>query len=232
MSTTPARRFASATTRVVAELAVTAGLVLLLFGAYWEWGTATVTNHAQQQLRQQLDRVDARPHSHAPAPRPRTHPALAVPLNGHPLAEIRIPRLGAGYDYVIVEGTTPADLRMGPGHYTGSALPGQVGNFVVSGHRTTYAAPFNRINELRPGDHILVATGGHQYVYRVTGTHVVLPTDLAVTAPVPGHPGATPHLAQITLTTCHPKYSAARRLIVVGQLVSTRQAADNTTGSS
>lgn len=232
MSTTPARRFAAAATRLVAEFAVTAGLVLLLFGAYWQWGTATVTDHAQEQLRQQLDRADTRPHSHASQTRSRTHSTLAVPPNGHSLAEIRIPRLGADYRYVIVEGTTPADLRMGPGHYAGSALPGQVGNFVVSGHRTTYAAPFNRLDELRPGDPILVTAGRYEYVYRVIGQQVVLPTDLAVAAPVPGHPGATPHLAKITLTTCHPKYSAARRLIVFGRLVSTQSTAHNTAGSS
>jgi sortase A len=230
VSPTRTGRVASATTRVVAELAITAGLVLLLFGAYWEWGTTAVTDHAQQRLSQQL-RDDARSHGHISGPAPRTRSAVAVPSNGRPLAEIRIPRLGAGYHYVVVEGTTPADLRTGPGHYAGSALPGQVGNFVVSGHRTTYAAPFNRIDELRPGDRIVVSAGGIEFIYRVTGTHVVLPTDLAVTAPVPGHPGVTPHLARITLTTCHPKYSAARRLIVVGRLVSTRQAND-ATGSS
>ncbi|HEX6446967.1 MAG TPA: class E sortase [Streptosporangiales bacterium] len=229
MPSTRAGRVASATARAVAEIAVSAGLALLLFAAYWEWGTASVTVHAQERLMRQLHQADVRPHAHAAVA--SRSPADAAPANGRPLAEIRIPRLGADYRYVVVEGTTPADLRTGPGHYAGSALPGKVGNFVVSGHRTTYAAPFNRIDELRPGDRILVSAGGVVYVYRVTGTHVVLPTDLAVTAPVPGHPGATPHLARITLTTCHPKYSAARRLVVVGRLAGTRRAG-GTTGSS
>lgn len=208
----------------MAELAVAAGLVLLLFGAYWEWGIAAVTDHAQDRLRTQLHRADSHLHPGASgkAAGGRTPHALTVPADGKPLAEIRIPRLGNGYRYVVVEGTTPADLRMGPGHYAGSALPGQVGNFVVSGHRTTYGAPFNRVDELRHGDRIIVDAGGREYVYRVTGSRVVLPTDLGVTAPVPEHPGERPHVARITLTTCHPEYSAARRLIVQGRLVSAR----------
>ncbi len=134
---------------------------------------------------------------------------------------IRIPRLGKNYHYVIVEGVSVEDLRKGPGHYPGTALPGGLGNFVVSGHRTTYLAPFNRVDELKAGDRILVDTQDKQYVYQVTGEKVVSPTALDVTDPVPFHPGQAPTDHLITLTTCHPKYSASHRLIVFGRLVQT-----------
>jgi sortase A len=138
---------------------------------------------------------------------------------GHGLALMRIPRLGKGFHYVVIEGVSIADLRKGPGHYPGTAMPGQIGNFVVSGHRTTYLAPFNRLGELRDGDQILIDTRARQYVYKVTGMKVVQPSDLTVTAPVPEHPKADPTERLLTLTTCNPKYSAAQRLIVFGHMV-------------
>ena len=107
---------------------------------------------------------------------------------------------------------------MGPGHYPGTAMPGEIGNFVLSGHRTTYAAPFNRIDELRRGDDIVVEAREARYTYRVTRTRIVEPTEVDVIAPVPGQPGREPAKAMITLSTCHPEYSAAQRLIVFGEL--------------
>jgi sortase A len=98
-------------------------------------------------------------------------------------------------------------------------MPGQIGNFVVSGHRTTYLAPFNRLGELRDGDQILIDTRARQYVYKVTGMKIVQPSDVSVTAPVPQHPKADPTERLLTLTTCNPKYSAAQRLIVFGHMV-------------
>jgi sortase A len=121
---------------------------------------------------------------------------------------------------VVIEGVGVSDLRKGPGHYPGTALPGQVGNFVVSGHRTTYSAPFNKLGELDRGDEILIDTRDDQYVYKVTDRRIVKPTEVDVTAPVPFHPGRRPTDRMITLTTCHPKYSAAKRMIIFGELAS------------
>src|SRR5262249_2321784 len=118
-----------------------------------------------------------------------------------------------------IEGVSVADLRKGPGHYPGTAMPGEIGNFVVSGHRTTYLAPFNRLDELRDGDRILIDTRGRQYVYKVTGKRIVRPSDVSVTAPVPEPPKADPTQRLIPLTTCNPKYSAAQRLVVFGQML-------------
>lgn len=201
--------------RSLGELCITAGVVLLLFVAYELWGTGAYTQAQQRKLDGELTRTWAAPK------RPASGPVTAERVRlGHGLALIRIPRLGNGFHYVIIEGVSVADLRKGPGHYPGTAMPGQIGNFVVSGHRTTYLAPFNRIDELRPGDKILIDTRARQYVYKVTGKKIVSPTDVSVAAPVPGHPTKDPTDRLITLTTCNPKYSAAQRLIVFGRMVS------------
>jgi sortase A len=196
--------------RSLGELCITAGLVLLLFVAYELWGTGAYTSAQQGLLSKQLDKQWGAK---------QTVTTTEKVHLGEGLALIRIPRLGKDYHYVVIEGVTVADLRKGPGHYPGTAMPGGIGNFVVSGHRTTYAAPFNRVDELHDGDKILVDTRDKQFVYKVTGEKVVLPTQVDVTEPVPFHPGAKPTKRLITLTTCHPKYSAAHRLIVFGELV-------------
>ena len=117
---------------------------------------------------------------------------------------------------VIVEGVGRDDLRKGPGHVPSTVLPGQPGTFGVSGHRTTYGAPFYRLNELEKGDTITVVTREAIYTYTVTRTAIVRPTDTQVLDSVIG-PNNKPK-ATITLTTCHPRYSARQRLIVFGDL--------------
>jgi sortase A len=115
---------------------------------------------------------------------------------------------------VVFEGVSHEDLKRGPGHYPGTALPGVVGNMVISGHRTTYGAPFNRVDELHAGDPIVLETRDTWFTYRVTSEQVVAPTAVSVTYPVPGQKGAVPTKRLLTLTTCNPKYSATQRLIV------------------
>ncbi|MFC4908705.1 class E sortase [Actinomadura gamaensis] len=197
--------------RGLGELCITAGLVLLLFVTYELWGTGRYTHEQQDRLGKEMMR------SWASGPSAGQVTTERVKL-GKGLAMIRIPKFGKSYHYVVIEGVSLADLRKGPGHYPGTQLPGEVGNFVVSGHRTTYSAPFNRIGELKPGDEIDVDTRDGKYVYKVTTRRVVDPTDVQVTAPVPFHPGQRPSKRMITLTTCHPMYSAAERLIVFGEL--------------
>lgn len=191
--------------------------MLVLFIAYELWGTGQYTRNAQRDL----DR-DLRHAWSAPADRIKL-------VNGKGFAVMRIPRFGAKYHFVILEGTSEPILRRGPGHYKGTALPGRIGNFVVSGHRTTYEAPFNRAEELRRGDKIIIDTRNREYVYKVTEKRVVLPTDVAVTYPVPFHRKARPKHALITLTTCHPMYSASHRLVVFGRLAE-RRVRTHTTG--
>ncbi|MEU8174857.1 class E sortase [Microbispora hainanensis] len=199
-------------TRVIGELCLPVGLVLLLFYAYLLWGTGAETEREQRVLQRQLGEVFARHDG-------RTRPGEGAVRLGDALALLRIPRLGAGYRFAVVEGVGPAELRKGPGHYPGTALPGQVGNFVLSGHRTTYAAPFNRIDQLRRGDDIVVDARDARYTYEVTRKEIVDPGEVDVVEPVPGHPGKRPTSALMTMTTCHPKFSAAQRLVVQGVLV-------------
>ena len=139
---------------------------------------------------------------------------------GSPLAVLRIPRLGEWNDEppVVVEGVSTAALQQGPGHIPGTALPGEIGNVVLSGHRTTYGAPFARLDELRPGDRIVIETRDTWFTYSVTGTRIVAPTAVRVTWPVPGDRGAVPTKALLTMTTCHPRYSARQRLVVSAEL--------------
>jgi len=139
---------------------------------------------------------------------------------GEAFGQIRIPAIDL--DVTMVEGVRRRDLKKGPGHLTGSPLPGQPGNAVISGHRTTYGAPFGDLGDLVPGARIEVETALGVHVYEVReapercrtdeGLCVVRPTDLWVAEPRDG--------AWLTLTTCHPKFSARRRLIVFAELVS------------
>src|SRR6266576_980139 len=198
--------------RGVGQTLITFGLIVLLFCAYELWFTNLYTARAQQHLRSQSQDIL----SNTP-PLPGT-PEFPVLHGGEGIAVLRIPRLGQGYLKVIVEGVTRNDLRKGPGHYPGTALPGQLGNFVVSGHRTTYGAPFNRLDEVQPGDAIVLETRTTWYVYRETGEETVSPDALWVTYPVPGHLGEQPTQHLLTFTTCTPKYSASHRLVLFGLL--------------
>ncbi|NJP94040.1 class E sortase [Nonomuraea sp. FMUSA5-5] len=192
-----------ATLRAVGELSITAGLILMLFCAYLLWGTGAYTQSQQSLLKGELA-----------AKKPRAERVRP----GQALAMLRIPRLGRDYQYAVVEGVGAEQLKRGPGHYPDSAMPGEVGNFVLSGHRTTYAAPFNEIDELERDDEIVVETPEARHTYRVTSQDIVRPDEIDVLAPVPGKPDIRPIRAFITLSTCHPEYSAAERLIVYGVL--------------
>jgi sortase A len=208
--------------RSLGELLITAGVILLLFCAYEIWFTGLYTSHEQSALRHTLARQWGR---QVPQPMavgaPVDETAIAAQRaapEGQAFAILRIPRLGRGYTKVVVEGVSTEDLKKGPGHYPGTALPGQIGNVAIAGHRTTYGEPFNRLAELRPGDTISVETAGWLFIYSVTGETVVSPTDTGVALPVPGHPGARPGARLLTLTTCHPEYSATHRLVVRASL--------------
>jgi sortase A len=209
-------------TRTLGELLITLGLVILLFCAYELWFTGIYTNAQQHRLSEELHKAWERPDH---AARPGESPFKDIPL-GSGLAIMRIPVLGQDYAKVILEGVEREDLKKGPGHYPGTAYPGEIGNFVVSGHRTTYGAPFNRVDELKAGDAIVVETKDTWFTYRVTSQKVVSPNAVDVTLPVPEQPGVKADKAVLTLTTCNPKYSAQTRLIVFADLADTAAKAD------
>ena len=189
------------------------GSFVLYFLVYQLVGTNAVTSRGQEELRDQLQRE----WSAAPAA-PTRDPKKVTPRRvppGKALAVLDIPKIDLD-SKVVVEGVSRDDLRKGPGHVPSTVLPGQPGTFGVSGHRTTYGAPFYRLNELTRGDTITVVTREAIYTYTVTRTAIVRPTDTQVLDNVRG-PDGKPK-ATITLTTCHPRYSARQRLVVFGDL--------------
>ena len=131
-------------------------------------------------------------------------PSIAAPDDGNPVGLMRIAKIGL--DKVIVQGTSTNDLRQGPGHYPGTPLPGEVGNAAIAGHRTTYGAPFYNLDELVPGDPIVITTVQGTFTYSVTGTVIVSPNDTSVVD--------NTTFPELTLTTCNPRFSASQRLVV------------------
>ena len=128
---------------------------------------------------------------------------------GDAVGRIRIPRIGASY--VVVYGSDAASLRKGPGIYDDAPFPGAPGTVAIAGHRTTYLAPFRRIDKLQPGDEISVEMPYGRFTYRVQQRKIVAPTTVSVVKRV-GYD-------RLVLSACHPLYSAAKRIIVFARLV-------------
>src|SRR4051812_42307478 len=130
--------------------------------------------------------------------------------DGQAIGRLRIPHIHA--NFVMVEGTDGAALRKGPGHYPDTPLPGMPGTVGVAGHRTTYLAPFNKLDKLRKGDEVRLEMPYAVVVYRVEQTRIVAPSAVWVTRRV-GYD-------RLVMTACHPKYSAAKRIAVFAREVS------------
>ncbi len=134
-------------------------------------------------------------------------------------AVLYVPRWGEEYKMPIASGVGPSVINEGYiGHYENTGLPGQIGNFALAGHRQSKGKPFRYVEELRPGDPLIVRTKDRFYVYRVTSDRIVLPTATEVLAPNPLSPGDAPTTAMITLTTCHPLWQISERWITHGEL--------------
>jgi sortase A len=230
---------------------ITAGLVLLLFVVYEVWVSNIFAHQRQDKVRTQfqqnvakgLDPLKGQDRLNLPSGKQVVIPA------GEGFANLYIPRFGKDYAWTIVQGTNDADLERGPGHYDSTAVPGQIGNFAVAGHRVGKGEPFLNLDQLVPGDAIVVQTAGNWYVYTVlgdqqayaaaakltdasardaaenaalaaadqqgvVGREIVSPSTVSVIDPVPNHAGATATRALLTLTTCHPKYTANQRMII------------------
>jgi sortase A len=210
----------------VGKLLIIAGVLVLGFVAFQLWGTQFEESRGQSkltedlasdlgstdsatldlsQLNEELAKVDT-----------QTAPPTEAPAEGDPVGIINIAKIDL--QRVIVEGVDKADLKKGPGHYPGTPLPGQAGNSAIAGHRTTYGAPFNRIDELVPGDEIAVTTPQGEFTYVVIPAPgatdqawwVVDPSQVEVLADAGDN--------RLTLTACHPKYSAKQRIIVAATL--------------
>jgi sortase A len=192
---------------VVGRAFVAAGILVFLFVGFQLWGTGLTEAREQNALKSQL--AEAIPVS-SPPPKetPNTVPPPPAAPTGSAVAIIRIPKINL--EKAVVEGTGVDDLKKGPGHYTGTPLPGQPGNAAIAGHRTTYGAPFGDIGELQPGDEIQVSTRQGSFRYIVKEQKVVSPSQVDVLDQTSDN--------RLTLTTCHPKYSASKRLVVIATL--------------
>ena len=202
----------------IGRTCITAGVLILLFVAYQLWGTGIREAQAQNALESEFeerigtldDTTTTAPDDPVEVP-PSTEPVPPPPppADGDAVARLRIPAIDV--DKIVVEGVQVSDLKRGPGHYPDSPLPGQPGNAAIAGHRTTYGAPFNRIDELEEGDEILVTTAQGAFRYEVQRQLIVTPDQVEVLDDFGDN--------RLTLTACHPKYSARQRIVVVAALV-------------
>ena len=187
---------------MVGELLLTGGLVVLLFVVYELFVTDLLNKGTQSDLSHALHaQWERTPAASSPTPR-------ADLTGGNAFAVLYIPRLGRDYQRVVLEGTAEKELSQGPGHYEGTALPGQPGNMGLAGHRVGKGSPFLDLDRLRPGDPIVVETVDSWFVYRVLGDvstgdltagpsgipgqEIVRPTDVQVLSPTPDAPETRP----------------------------------------
>jgi sortase A len=206
--------------RLLGTLLIVAGVGLLAWAVVvWRWEdpfTSAYTAYEQRRLESGYERQAEAFRTPAPPP-PRTastaerRQAVAAAARayrrslevGRPVGRLRIPRMHV--DMLIVEGTDHDTLRKGPGRYVGSALPGEHRLVYVAGHRTTYGAPFSKIDTLRAGDRVTVELPYATFEYRVTGHRIVAADALEVL-----RPGTRDVLA---LQACHPRFFASHRWI-------------------
>ncbi len=162
----------------------------------------------------QAAREFERPVPDTPETRAATGSSSISPLRkGDTVAKLRIPRLDA--EVYVVEGDSPRELRRGPGHLSGTAMPGEPGNCVIAGHRDTH---FRVLKDIREGDDIVLQTESGQYLYRVRRTEIVSPENTSALQPTSS--------AALNLITCYPFYyvgSAPKRFVVEAQLAGSIQ---------
>jgi sortase A len=211
------------TLRILSIVLITAGLVVLSDVAAtlaWKEPVSSIYGAIQQQrARNDLDDLeDAFAERPLPDVRGLTNVRAAGKLadafedevaTGEPIGKILIPRIDL--DAVVVQGTDTASLQMGPGHYPDTALPGQGKTIGVAGHRTTYLAPFRHIDQIEPGDEVVIEAPYGDFAYGVTKTEIVDPEDVDIVDDV--------GFERLVLTACHPLYSTAERYAIFARLV-------------
>lgn len=180
----------------VGRALIAVGVLMLLFVGYQLWGTGLSEQRAQADLKRTFS-------SQLPA----------IPSYGDPVTRIEISKIGV--DKIVVAGVDYKALEKGPGLFDGSPLPGQLGNVAIAGHRTSYGAPFSRLNELTLGDEIVLTRAGSTFTYIVSEKpFIVKPSQTEVLKTVDATTG------QLTLVTCHPKWTSENRMIVKAKLES------------
>ena len=201
---------------------ITLGLLMFLFVGYQLWGTGIEEAQSQNKLENRFSEIAilssptsstslAPSNSEPPVTTTLAPPEPIVVNEGDPIAIIEMPTIGV--TKYVVAGVQTADLKKGPGHYPGTPFPGELGNASIAGHRTTYGEPFRHLDDLNLGDPIIITDLlGRQFTYLVTNQQVVGATDSWVVATTDRNK------AILTLTTCHPEFSAKQRLIISAEL--------------
>ena len=205
--------------RFVGKLFISLGCGVLMFVAWTLWGTGLITARHQSAL----DQAWAREPAIDIAGEEVKVPESFEPAPGEGVFRLEIPAIDVRQ--VVVEGVNKEQLYKGPGHYPScregferplctdfeEMWPGENGRVIVSGHRTTYGAPFYNLDKLKPGDAIITETRWGDFRYEVTQIDIVDDQSLAI--------AIQNDVAEIVLTTCHPRFSAEQRLIVYAELV-------------
>lgn len=212
---------------VAGELLITAGLAVLLFLAWQLWWNDMVMAGSQASAANQQAQDWIAKASQEPVPTPTTNPdgtenygpppVTARPAAGQAFAVLYIPRYGADYRRVVAEGvdtqTVLNSFQLGVGHYSSTQMPGELGNFVVAGHRSAYGGAMHLIGDFQLGDKIYVQTADGWYTYSYRNIVYVQPTGVDVLNPVPQTDATPPTQSILTLTTCNPLLSTAERSI-------------------
>lgn len=222
----------------VCVLAIVAGVAAAIEVGWQYWGTDLVAAQAQDDASGELDqqwRNDI------------PEPVGAAPI-GTPIARLDIPRLGSDWTRVLFEGVDQDTLAKGPGHYPGAGQIGEPGNYAIAGHRVGRGAPFDGAADIRPCDPITVTTQAAVYTYLVLpyaglpapcalpdlagvpGQEIVSPDDVDVITASPDGSRASGR-SLLTITTCHPRYSARQRLVIHAVLVSSARRLRNYGGT-
>lgn len=208
---------------VIGELLITAGVLVMLFLGWYLWFDDVVAGSQQQQVAEEIqqdlqDRWERGEASPDREPVDPGEPVVAAPASpGEVFGTLIVPRFGADYVRPIAGGvdlsTVLNNRRIGIGHYLETQMPGEIGNFAIAAHRTTYGAPFANIADLQLGDRIYVETADGWYEYVFRGLEYVWPTGIGVLEPVPQAPNIDPNDRVLTMTSCNPRFSSAERII-------------------
>ena len=210
---------------VVGVLMLVAGLGCLGWVAWQYFGTNVTSEKAFQEETTQLrDKWSQPPEVSGSGDTAGEGELTPTAIPGDAIALLRIPAFGPDYEVPILSGTDLSFLNRGVGHYTSTALPGQIGNFAIAGHRVTHGQPFARLLELDAGDEVIVETRDAIYTYVMDGSPrslTVNDTETWVLDPDPQNPGATATEALLTLTTCQDLFHSPDRSVGFAHLAKT-----------
>ncbi|QIG41123.1 class E sortase [Microbacterium sp. 4R-513] len=212
---------------VLGELLITAGVITLLYVGWQLWIGDVIygaerSAQAEEQSRlwqeEYEDHIAATPQAtETPAPADTTAEPVILPqpADAQIFGIMHIPRFGPDYQVNIAGGITRAHTLdpIGIGHYPGTQMPGEIGNFALAAHRTTWGKPFNRIAELHVGDPLVIETPDGWYTYRFRTLEYVRPSTVEVLLPVPQATGVAANGRYLTMTSCSPMYSLAERIV-------------------